>query len=64
MFEVPRAAAGRFMAAVRRTATDEDGEGGVRIEPVQGKPREAARANRKSGPPAKAKYKAKATRRA
>ena len=40
MFEVPRAAAGRFMQAVRRTATDEDGEGGVRIEPVQGKPRD------------------------
>ena len=51
MFEVPRAAAGRFMAAVRRTATDEDGEGGVRIEPVEGKPRDAARQNRRAGPP-------------
>jgi ATP-dependent RNA helicase DeaD len=50
MFEVPRAAAGRFMAAVRRTATDEDGEGGVRIEPVEGKPRDSARANKRAGP--------------
>lgn len=64
MFEVPRAAAGRFMAAVRRTATDEDGEGGVRIEPVEGKPRDAARQNRKSGPPPQKRYKAKPARRA
>jgi ATP-dependent RNA helicase DeaD len=64
MFEVPRAAAGRFMAAVRRTATDEDGEGGVRIEPVEGKPRDLAKANRRSGPPAQKRYKAKPARRA
>ena len=64
MFEVPRAAAGRFMQAVRRTATDEDGEGGVRIEPVEGKPRDAARQNRKSGPPPQKRYKAKPARRA
>jgi len=63
MFEVPRAAAGRFMQAVRRTATDEDGEGGVRIEPVQGKPRETARANRRSGPPPQKRYQAKPARR-
>jgi ATP-dependent RNA helicase DeaD len=63
MFEIPRAAAGRFMQAVRRTATDEDGEGGVRIEPVQGKPREAARSNRRAGPPPQKKYKAKPMRR-
>jgi ATP-dependent RNA helicase DeaD len=64
MFEVPRAAATRFMQAVRRTATDEDGEGGVRIEPVQGKPRDAARENRRSGPPPQKRYKAKPARRA
>ena len=64
LFEVPRAAAGRFMAAVKRTATDEDGEGGVRIEPVEGKPRDAARQNRKSGPPPQKRYKAKPARRA
>jgi ATP-dependent RNA helicase DeaD len=66
MFEVPRAAAGRFMQAVRRTATDEDGEGGVRIEPVEGKPRDAARENKRAGPgpgPQK-RYKAKPARRA
>ena len=63
LFEVPRAAAGRFMQAVRRTATDADDEGGVRIEPVQGKPREAARPNRRPGPPPKKKYKAKPVRR-
>ena len=64
MFEVPRAAAGRFMQAVRRTATDEDGEGGVRIEPVQGKPRDAARGNRRGGPPPQKRYKPKPARRA
>jgi ATP-dependent RNA helicase DeaD len=65
MFEVPRAAAGRFMAAVKRTATDEDGEGGVRIEPVEGKPRDEARENKRAGPgpgPQK-RYKAKPARR-
>jgi ATP-dependent RNA helicase DeaD len=52
MFEVPRAAAARFAAALKRTAGgDADGEGGIRIEAVQGKPREAARENRRSGPP-------------
>ncbi len=63
MFEIPRAAAGRFIQAVRRTATEEDGEGGVRIEPVEGKPRDSARANRRPGPPPKRKYKAKPVRR-
>ncbi|MDP8913590.1 MAG: DEAD/DEAH box helicase [Pseudomonadota bacterium] len=52
MFEIPRAAAGRFAAALKRTAGGEpDGEGGVRIEPVQGTPREAAKQNRRSDPP-------------
>jgi ATP-dependent RNA helicase DeaD len=64
LFEVPRAAAGRFMQAVRRTASDEDEQGSVRIEPVQGKPRDAARPIRKSGPPPKKRYKAKPARRA
>jgi ATP-dependent RNA helicase DeaD len=50
MFEIPRAAAARFAAAVKRTATDDDGEGGVRIEAVDGKPRDAARENRRQGP--------------
>ena len=64
MFEIPRAAAGRFMAAVKRTADGEgDGEGSVAIIPVQGAPREAARENKRRGPPPprhKAKpYKAK-----
>ena len=52
MFEVPRAAAAKFAAALKRTAGgDADGEGGIRIEPVEGKPRDAARENRRSGPP-------------
>jgi ATP-dependent RNA helicase DeaD len=52
MFEIPRAAAGRFSAALKRTASnDQEGEGGVRIEPVQGTPREAAKQNRRSAPP-------------
>jgi ATP-dependent RNA helicase DeaD len=52
IFEIPRAAAGRFAAALKRTGDGEpDGEGGVRIEPVQGTPREAAKQNRRNGPP-------------
>jgi ATP-dependent RNA helicase DeaD len=52
MFEVPRAVAGKFAAALKRTAGgDGDGEGSVRIEAVEGKPREAARENRRAGPP-------------
>jgi len=52
LFEIPRAAAGRFSAALKRTASgDNEGEGGVRIEPVQGTPREAAKQNRRSAPP-------------
>ncbi|MFC3711026.1 DEAD/DEAH box helicase [Sphingoaurantiacus capsulatus] len=51
VFEIPRAVAGRFVAAVRRTADPEsDGEQGVRIEAIQGSPREEARDNRKRGP--------------
>src|SRR3546814_2769818 len=52
MFEIPRAAAGKFAAALKRTEDGvPEGEGGVRIEPVQGKPREAAGQNRRAGPP-------------
>jgi ATP-dependent RNA helicase DeaD len=67
MFEVPRAVAGRFADAVKRTqGGDPSGEGGIRIEAVQGMPRDAAKANRRAGPPParhKAKpYRAKPTR--
>jgi ATP-dependent RNA helicase DeaD len=51
MFEIPRAAATRFAQSVKRTSTDDDGEGSVRIEAVEGKPRDAARQNRREGPP-------------
>ncbi|MBV9931435.1 MAG: DEAD/DEAH box helicase [Alphaproteobacteria bacterium] len=61
-FEIPRAVAGRFMAAVKRTATDEDGEGGVRIEPLPGQPREAPRGGRRGGPGPGKVYKAKPAR--
>ncbi len=68
LFEIPRAAAARFTAALKRTAGgDPEGEGGIRIEPVEGTPREAARQNRRAGPPpprhgAKPVYRAKANR--
>ncbi|WP_129791060.1 DEAD/DEAH box helicase [Sphingosinicella sp. CPCC 101087] len=59
LFEVPRAAAGRFATAVKRTAqTDREGEGAIAIEAVQGTPREAARQARRAGPPP-ARHKAK-----
>jgi ATP-dependent RNA helicase DeaD len=53
LFEVPRAVAGRFLTSVKRTANDDDAEGGAKIEAFEGKPREEARTNRRanSGPP-------------
>jgi ATP-dependent RNA helicase DeaD len=52
MFEIPRAAASRFSAALKRTAGgDPAGEGGITIEPVQGRPRDVAKSNRREGPP-------------
>jgi ATP-dependent RNA helicase DeaD len=50
-FEIPRDAARRFMQAVERTATGQEGEGGVRIEPLGDAPRHAPAARRKAGPP-------------
>ena len=47
-----RGGGGQFAAALKRTAGgDSDGEGGIRIEPVEGKPRDTARENRRAGPP-------------
>jgi ATP-dependent RNA helicase DeaD len=64
IFEIPRAAAGKFAAALRRTAGgDPEGEGGIRIEAVEGSPRDAARHNRRAGPPP-ARHKAKPAYRA
>ncbi len=47
MFEVTRQIADRFAQAVQRTATDADDEGSVRIEAMDGKPREEAKRNRR-----------------
>ncbi|MCT2399633.1 DEAD/DEAH box helicase [Novosphingobium mangrovi (ex Huang et al. 2023)] len=44
LFEVPGTLATRFLDAVRRTANEDDE---VEIQPVEGKPREAARQNRR-----------------
>jgi ATP-dependent RNA helicase DeaD len=44
LFEVPAALAARFLEAVRRTANEDDG---VDIMPVEGKPREEQRHNRR-----------------
>ncbi len=49
MFEVPRQAAGRFVAAIKRTAVQgKDGEQDVRIEPAGAGPHPAAREPRRS----------------
>jgi ATP-dependent RNA helicase DeaD len=48
-FEIPRAAAQRFSKALARTAGEEDD--GILIEAMPGSPREAARRNRRTGPP-------------
>ena len=59
MFEIPRSVAPRFAQALKRTeGGDPAGEGGVRIEPVQGTPRQEARENRRAGPQAP-RYQAK-----
>jgi ATP-dependent RNA helicase DeaD len=50
-FEIPRAVAGKFAAALKRTQSNADDEGGVRIEPLPGGPREQGRQDRRSGPP-------------
>jgi len=55
VFQIPRAVAARFAAAVKRTAgQDEEGEGEVRIEPFQGNPADLERGGgggRRAGPP-------------
>ena len=52
MFELPRALAGKFVASLKRTeGGDPGGEGGVRIEPAQGPPRDAARPSRDGARP-------------
>lgn len=58
LFEVRREAAGKFAAALKRTAGgDADGEGGIAIEPVQGAPREAVQHKRGGPPPVRHKAK-------
>ena len=47
-FQVPRAVAGKFAAALERTAADSEGADGVHIEAAAEGPREAARVNRKA----------------
>jgi ATP-dependent RNA helicase DeaD len=56
LFEIPRAAASRFAESLKRTQGDDpETEDGIRIEAVEGKPREAARENRREGPPPRKK---------
>ncbi len=56
LFEVPRAAAGRFADALKRTQGDDpETEDGIRIEQVQGNPRAASRENKRSAPPERAR---------
>jgi ATP-dependent RNA helicase DeaD len=51
LFEVPRGVASRFADALKRTQGDDpETEDGIRIEAVEGKPREAAKQNRRDGP--------------
>jgi ATP-dependent RNA helicase DeaD len=46
-FQVPRAIAAKFAAALDRTADTGDEEGAIIIEPAEGAPRDAARENRR-----------------
>ncbi len=68
MFEIPRAVAGKFMAAIKRTVGPDD-EGGVQFQQADGPPRDAARLGarrpnagpqqRRDGPPMRPKPKPK-----
>lgn len=56
LFEVPRAAAGRFAQALKRTTGDEpEEERDIRIDQVEGRPRDTAKENRRKGPPLSAR---------
>jgi ATP-dependent RNA helicase DeaD len=55
MFQIPRAAAGRFAASVKRTE-GADGEGGVKIEAAQDGPHQAAREPRRHAGPAPVRH--------
>jgi ATP-dependent RNA helicase DeaD len=56
LFEIPRVAAGRFADALKRTQGDDpETEDGIRIEQVQGAPRQAARENKRNAPPERAR---------
>ena len=61
-FEIPRAVAAKFAAAIKRTVGPDD-EGGVQFEQMAGPPANAARPPRRDGPPprAKPKYQARPT---
>ncbi len=60
MFQVPRATAAKFIAAVKRTA-GEEAEGGVQFEAVQGGPVEAERGPRKANGPAPVRHRPRPT---
>ena len=51
MFEVPKAIASRFIAAVKRTGQASDEGADVAIEPIEGAPREQAREHKRQGRP-------------
>ncbi|HZF41902.1 MAG TPA: DEAD/DEAH box helicase [Sphingomonadaceae bacterium] len=61
-FEIPRAVAAKFAAAIKRTVGPDD-EGGVQFEQMAAPPANAARPPRGNGPPprAKPKYQARPT---
>lgn len=50
-FQVPRAVAAKFEAALARTGASDGDEADVRIEPSEAAPRQQARENRRAGPP-------------
>jgi ATP-dependent RNA helicase DeaD len=49
MFEIPKAIASRFIAAVKRSGEASDEGADMTFEPVEGAPREQARENRRQG---------------
>ena len=60
MFEIARAASGRFAAALKRTAGDDgDGEGSINFAPAPGPPQDEPRRGRGAGPPPHQAHRAK-----
>jgi len=59
LFEIPRVISARFIAAIARTADEEEDQGGVHIEAADGPPSAEPHHRRSGGPPPRANLRAR-----